>query len=229
MPLNTPTTHLLTGLLAATLTVSACSTVNPYTGEKQTSKATIGAGIGALAGAVVGVATGDDAKERRKNALIGAGVGALAGGGVGYYMDVQETKLRQKLQGTGVSVTRSGDNIILNLPGNVTFRTGSADLNPDFFRVLDSVGLVLDEYEKTLIVIAGHTDSVGSDASNQQLSERRAMTVGQFLTGKGVSGQRLVIIGYGEARPIADNNTDQGRSQNRRVELTLEPLVQKKG
>ncbi|MCI0749708.1 MAG: OmpA family protein [Nevskiales bacterium] len=144
-------------------------------------------------------------------------------------MDVQETKLRQKLQGTGVSVTRSGDNIILNLPGNVTFRTGSADLNPDFFRVLDSVGLVLDEYEKTLIVIAGHTDSVGSDASNQQLSERRAMTVGQFLTGKGVSGQRLVIIGYGEARPIADNNTDQGRSQNRRVELTLEPLVQKKG
>ena len=214
------------GLTAAAVAVAGCQTTNPYTGEQETSKATYGALIGAVAGAAIGAATGDDAKERRKRALIGAAGGGIAGGSVGYYMDVQEAKLREQLKGTGVSVTRVGENIVLNMPGNITFRTGSADLNTDFLRVLDSVGLVLKEYNKTLVVIAGHTDNVGSDANNQTLSQQRAESVGRYLAGRNVAGERMVITGYGEARPIAGNDSEAGRSQNRRVELTLEPIKQ---
>lgn len=214
-------------LVGAALAVLAagCQTINPYTGEKQTSKIAKGAGIGAVAGAVAGMLTGDNAKERRKRALIGAGVGALAGGGVGYYMDVQEAKLRQQLQGSGVSVTRIGDNITLNMPGNITFKTDSSDLNGDFFSVLDSVSLVLKEYEKTLIEVAGHTDSTGTAEYNQSLSERRARTVAQYLAGKGVMEQRLMTVGAGEGHPIASNDSPDGRQANRRVELTLAPLT----
>jgi outer membrane protein OmpA-like peptidoglycan-associated protein len=173
----------------------------------------------------VGALTGDNSKERRKRALIGAGVGALAGGAVGNYMDRQEAKLRAQLQGTGVSVTRSGDNIVLNMPGNVTFATGSADLNSGFFSVLDSVALVLKEYDKTIVDVSGHTDSVGSDSTNQALSERRAGTVGTYLRGKGVQDTRIATVGFGKNRPVATNDTPDGRQQNRRVELTLTPLT----
>jgi outer membrane protein OmpA-like peptidoglycan-associated protein len=218
---------LRTGLIVAVVAgiVSGCTTTNAYTGEKQVSKTAKGAGIGALAGAAVGALTGDNGKDRRKRALIGAGVGALAGGAAGQYMDRQEAKLRAQLQGTGVSVTRSGENIILNMPGNVTFATGSADLNSGFFGVLDSVALVLKEYDKTIIDVSGHTDSVGSDQTNQALSERRAGTVGQYLRSKGVEDQRIATAGYGKAHPVATNDTPDGRQQNRRVELTLTPLT----
>ena len=212
--------------VALAVGLAGCQTTNPYTGEQQTSKTTYGAAIGALAGAVIGAATGGDAKERRKRALIGAGAGAIAGGGVGYYMDQQEAKLRQQLQGTGVSVTRNGENIVLNMPGNITFQTNSADLNANFLKVLDSVGLVLKEYNKTLIVIAGHTDNTGSAEYNQQLSQRRAESVGSYLAQRNVAAERMMITGYGETRPIANNGTPEGRSQNRRVELTLEPIKQ---
>jgi outer membrane protein OmpA-like peptidoglycan-associated protein len=217
---------MTTAVVAATLVIAGCETTNPYTGEQQTSKAAKGAGIGAAAGAVVGLITGHDAKQRRERALIGAGIGALAGGSVGYYMDVQEAKLRQQLQGTGVSVTRMGDNITLNMPGNITFKTDSADLNANFFKVLDSVGLVLKEYEKTIVEVAGHTDSTGSTEYNQGLSERRAQTVAQYLEGKGVIEQRVITIGAGEAHPVATNDTAEGRQLNRRVELTLAPITQ---
>jgi outer membrane protein OmpA-like peptidoglycan-associated protein len=212
--------------VAIAVAVAGCQTTNPYSGESQTSKATWGAGIGALAGAVIGAASGDDAKERRKRALIGAGAGAIAGGSVGYYMDVQEAKLREQLKGTGVSVTRVGENIVLNMPGNITFQTGSADLNTDFLKVLDSVGIVLKEYNKTLVVIAGHTDNVGSDENNQSLSQRRAESVGKYLAGRQVASERMVVTGYGESRPVASNDSADGRQQNRRVELTLEPIKQ---
>jgi outer membrane protein OmpA-like peptidoglycan-associated protein len=112
-------------------------------------------------------------KDKRKGALIGAGVGGLTGAGVGYYRDRQEAKLREKLQGTGVSVTRQGDNLILNMPGNITFKTDSADINAGFYDVLNSVGLVLKEFDKTLIDVYGHTDSVGSDAYNQTREKGR--------------------------------------------------------
>ena len=125
---------------AAVFAVAGCETVNPYTQETQTSKAAKGAGIGAAAGAVVGLLTKGD---KLQNALIGAGVGALAGGGVGYYMDVQEKKLRDRMAGTGVTVTRMGDNITLNMPSNITFALNSADLNQQFFNALDGVSMVL--------------------------------------------------------------------------------------
>ena len=207
---------------AALIAVAACETVNPYTNETQTSKAAKGAGIGAAAGAVVGLLTKGD---KLQNALIGAGVGALAGGGVGYYMDVQEKKLRDRLAGTGVSVTRMGDNITLNMPSNITFALNSADLNAQFFNALDGVSMVLKEYDKTVVEVAGHTDSSGSDQYNQALSERRAQAVAGYLSSHGVKTQRLITIGAGEAHPMASNDTEQGRSANRRVELTIVPVT----
>jgi outer membrane protein OmpA-like peptidoglycan-associated protein len=213
------------GFIFMLLVIAACSTVNPYTGEKQTSKLVIGAGAGAATGAVVGLITGDDSRERRKHALIGAGVGALAGGAVGYYMDVQEAKLRQKLAGTGVSVTRDGDNIILNMPGNVTFATDSADINGDFFAVLNSVSIVVDEFDKTLVEVMGHTDSTGANDYNQALSEKRANSVSQYFQSRDIQPLRLATYGYGEDYPVASNDDASGRSQNRRVEIALVPLT----
>src|SRR5690606_32626104 len=148
--------------------LSACTTIDAYTREEQTARAQRQAVIGAAAGAVAGLITGDSSMERKKRALVGAGLGALAGAGVGTYMDRQQAKLRQELERTGVSVTRIGDNITLNMPGNIAFATNSADLNASFFEVLNSVSLVVNEFEQTVIEVAGHTDSTGSDAYNQQ-------------------------------------------------------------
>jgi len=209
--------------LAAVL-VTGCQTVDPYTGEKKTSDATYGALIGAGAGAAIGMISGHDAKERRQRALIGAGVGGLSGGAVGAYMDKQEAELREQMRQSGVSVTRKGDDIILNMPGNITFRSGSADLNPQFFKVLDGVAQVAKKYDKTIIEVAGHTDNVGGADYNQQLSQRRAASVAQYLESRGVSGQRIMTAGGGENHPIASNSTEQGRAANRRVEVTLAPL-----
>ena len=207
------------------VTLGACTTINPYTGEQQTSKVVKGAGIGAAAGAVVGLISGDNGRERRKRALIGAGLGAIAGGSVGYYMDVQEAKLRQKLAGTGVSVTRDGDNIILNMPSHITFGVDSADISSNFYQVLDSVTIVVNEYDKTLIEVMGHTDSTGSDQHNQQLSERRARSVTDYLASREINPGRLQDYGYGEGYPVASNDTEQGRAQNRRVEIALVPIT----
>ena len=205
--------------------LSGCETLDPYTGESETSKATKGALIGAAAGAVAGLMSGDDAVERRQHALIGAGVGALAGGAVGHYMDQQEAELRAELEGTGVSVTRDGDNITLNMPGNVTFDKDSAALRPQFFSVLNSVGKVLTEFDQTVVEVAGHTDSTGSDSHNMNLSQRRANTVGEYLYTQGIMDQRIITIGLGEHHPIADNATSEGRQLNRRVEITLVPVT----
>jgi outer membrane protein OmpA-like peptidoglycan-associated protein len=205
--------------------LGGCETLNPYTGESEMSNATKGALIGAAAGAAVGLMSGDDAVERRQHAMIGAGIGALAGGAVGHYMDKQEAKLRAELQGTGVSVTRMGDNITLNMPGNVTFATDSSDLRPAFFGVLKSVGKVLTEFDQTVVEVAGHTDSTGSDSHNQGLSQRRANTVGEYLYTQGIMDQRVITVGMGEHYPIADNGTSEGRQMNRRVEITLVPLT----
>ena len=214
-------------LVSASLTiaVSGCETLDAYTQESETSSGTKGAVIGALAGAVVGLASGDDAVERRQRALIGAGVGALAGGAIGAYMDRQEAELRAELEGTGVSVTRIGDNITLNMPGHVTFATNSSDLSPAFFDVLTSVGKVLTEFDQTVVEVAGHTDSTGSDSYNQALSERRAGSVSQYLQSQGIDGRRLITIGLGESMPVADNTTNAGRQANRRVEITMVPVT----
>jgi len=209
----------------AALTVAACTTLDPYTREEQTSRAARNAWIGAASGAVAGLITGDSSMERKQRALVGAGLGAIAGASVGAYMDRQEARLREELDRTGVSVTRIGDNITLNMPGNITFATDSSDLNAGFFDVLNSVGLVVNEFDQTVIEIAGHTDSTGTDAYNQSLSERRAGTVASYLTTRSVRGDRIIEVGVGETRPVATNDTADGRQANRRVELTLVPLT----
>jgi outer membrane protein OmpA-like peptidoglycan-associated protein len=139
-------------------------------------------------------------------------------------MDVQEAKLRQRLRGTGVSVSRVGNNLVLNMPGNVTFRTDSSSINAGFYQVLDSVAIILKEYADTTVTVVGHTDSVGDATYNQGLSEQRAQSVAGYLSSQGVAGQRFSVMGYGEQSPVASNATRQGRAQNRRVEITLTPM-----
>src|ERR1700761_6687424 len=207
------------------LNLAGCYTYDPYTGDKKISDTTKGAGIGAAAGAVVGLLTGGNAAAHRKNALIAAGVGALAGGAIGNYMDRQEASLCHDLAGTGVSVTRMGDNITLNMPGNITFKSDSSELDPSFYKVLNSVDLVLKKYNKTVVEVAGHTDSTGAPDYNQKLSERRANSVAQYLENQGLAKNRVVTVGAGETRPVADNATPAGRQANRRVELTPTPLT----
>lgn len=211
--------------LAVLTSMTACVT-DPYTGERKLSKGAIGALFGAGIGAAIGAATGDNGRERKKRALIGAGVGALGGGTVGIYMDEQERKLREKLQGSGVSVTRNGDEVVLNMPGNVTFATNSDDLNPSFFDVLDSVALVLAEYNRTLVEVSGHTDSTGEDAYNLELSGRRAEEVANYLLEREINRDRFIVLKFGERQPIADNGTPEGRQQNRRVEIALVPITE---
>jgi outer membrane protein OmpA-like peptidoglycan-associated protein len=211
-------------LVASLLSMPACTTVNPYTEEKQTSKATEGSAIGGVLGVILGAAVASKG-HRVEGALIGGGVGAIAGGSAGYYMDVQEAKLRQQLEGTGVRVSREGNDLHLIMPGDVTFSTGSADLNSRFFDVLDSVAIVLQEYKSTLVTVAGYTDSTGSAEYNQKLSERRAATVALYLHSRGVAKERLAAIGYGVQHPVASNSTEEGRAKNRRVVITLEPIT----
>jgi outer membrane protein OmpA-like peptidoglycan-associated protein len=209
----------------AALALGACTTTNPYTGESQLSNtaggALLGTGGGAVAGALVGAAVGGDP---RIGALIGAGVGGLTGAAIGNYMDQQEAELRAQLQGTGVSVTRVGNQIILNMPSNITFQTDSASVQPQFSQTLISVGLVLKKFDKTIVDVYGHTDSTGDDAYNLQLSQRRAVAVATVLANQGIDQRRFYIEGKGETQPIASNATEAGRAQNRRVEIKLSPI-----
>jgi outer membrane protein OmpA-like peptidoglycan-associated protein len=206
--------------IIAVLFLCGCAT-DPYTGERKASKTATGAGIGAVIGAGVGALAGGS-----KGALIGAGVGALAGGAVGNYMDRQEAKLRQQLEGTGVSVTRQGDNLILNMPGDITFAVDRSDIKANFYDVLNSVILVLKEFEKTSIHITGYTDSTGSFEYNIKLSERRADSVGSYFQAQGIHPARLVTRGRGPQDPVASNDTPAGRTLNRRVKLMLVPHVE---
>jgi outer membrane protein OmpA-like peptidoglycan-associated protein len=214
----------LVAVMAAAAFAAACTT-DPFTGERQMSNTAGGALLGAGAGALVGLAVGGTGVAQRNAALIGAGVGALAGGTIGAYMDQQEAELRAQLQGTGVSVTRNGDYIILNMPSNITFATDQDAVMPGFYPTLNSVGLVLNRFNRTLVDVNGHTDSVGSDSYNFGLSQRRALSVANYLSAQGVDGRRLVVNGYGKTQPIASNATEDGRAQNRRVEIYLTPLT----
>ncbi|WP_048647880.1 OmpA family protein [Nitratireductor soli] len=208
--------------LVAGFAAGCVTSTDPYTGQQKISNTAGGAALGALAGAGVGLLAGGD---DRRNALIGAGIGALAGGAVGSYMDQQESQLRGQLQGTGVSVTRQGDYIILNMPSNITFSTDSATIQPAFYPTLNSVALVLQKYNRTLVDVFGHTDSTGNDNYNLDLSQRRAGSVANYLISQGAASQRFAIIGEGETQPIASNATPDGRAQNRRVEIRLSPLT----
>jgi len=207
--------------VAAAAFLAGCTT-DPYTGQQKVSNTAGGAALGALAGAGVGLLAGGD---DRRNALIGAGVGALAGGAIGSYMDQQEAELRGYLQGTGVSVTRNGDQIVLNMPSNITFATDQDQVMPAFHQTLNAVALVLNKYNRTLVDVNGHTDSTGSVQHNMALSQRRAMSVGNYLVSQNVDGRRLAINGLGPNQPVATNATPDGRALNRRVEIYLSPVT----
>ncbi|WP_320823069.1 OmpA family protein [Reinekea sp.] len=211
----------LTGAL-----MSGCTTLDAFTGENQISGTSKGAIAGGLLGAVIGAATAPK-EDRAKRALIGAGIGGVAGGGVGFYMDNQEKKLREELVGTGVQVSRTEEGQIdLIMPGNITFDVSSSAVQASFKPTLASVAKVLAEYEDTLVTISGHSDSTGSDDFNQLLSEQRATSVANIILQSGIVVERVAAIGYGENRPIADNSTANGRAENRRVEISLDAIVQ---
>ncbi len=210
----------------AAVYLSGCTTTDPYTGEQKVSNTAGGAMIGAGLGALGGLAFGGSPVGRRNAALIGAGIGALAGGAIGNYMDSQEAELRAQLQGTGISVTRAGDRIILNMPSNITFATDQDAISPAFFPTLNSVAVVLRKFNRTLIDVNGHTDSTGSLAHNQDLSQRRAYSVANYLGDQGIDQRRVSAMGFGPSQPIASNASAAGRAQNRRVEITIAPITQ---
>ncbi len=209
-------------VVAASVVLAGCASVQDFGTNPEKQKTRQGTAIGAVGGAAVGLIVGGG----WKGALIGAGVGALAGGMVGNYQDKQEAKLRQQMSGTGVEVVRMGDNLTLSMPGNVTFAFDSAKLNPQFDPVLDKLAQTLIEYNKTVIQIAGHTDSTGSHEYNMKLSLQRADSVKAYLASHGVPAARLVTLGAGPDYPIASNDTEEGRAQNRRVEITIVPVTQ---
>ena len=226
-------TKLVLAAAVLSATLAGCATTaggggyygsQPQQQDNDNNRTQKGAIIGAVAGAVAGLLSGDDATERRQRALVGAGVGGLAGGAIGNYQDRQERALRERMAGTGVDVVRQGDNITLNMPENITFGFDRSDLQPQFYSVLDRVAGTLTEYNQTIVEVAGHTDSKGTDAYNQALSERRAAAVGNYLMSKGLMRDRFILVGAGESRPVASNDTDAGRAQNRRVEITLVPI-----
>jgi outer membrane protein OmpA-like peptidoglycan-associated protein len=205
---------------------TACTTTDPYTGETRPNNTARGALIGAGLGAALGYLTNtNDSQEGRTNALIGAGIGALAGAGVGNYMDRQEAAMREQLRDSGVGVRRQGNDLLLIMPGDVTFATNSADIEPRFYTVLNDVSDVLNTYPATYVDVIGHADSTGAADYNQQLSERRAQSVAGYLISQRVLRDRFYVGGLGETSPIASNDTPSGRAQNRRVEIRIRPHV----
>jgi outer membrane protein OmpA-like peptidoglycan-associated protein len=217
----------LTSILAVILSVLLMGcTENAFTGDQQLSKTAVGAGTGAVLGGVAGALLGGtNSADSRRAALIGAGLGAIAGGGIGAYMDNQEAKLRDRLRNTGVSVTRAGDSIILNMPSNITFDSNRAEVKTQFYPTLNSVVAVFKEYNQTLIDVIGHTDSSGSPDLNYDLSRRRAASVAQFMSSQQLDPNRFSVEGHGERDPIASNATASGKAQNRRVEIMISPLT----
>ena len=213
----------ITAALVFGLSVAACTTTNPYTGESRISKTAGGAGLGAAAGAVIGAIAGGDS-ARVEGALVGAAAGGLIGGGIGNYMDRQEAQLRQQLQSSGVSVSRNGNQIVLNMPNDITFGVNQASLSSRAMQVLNSVALVAKEFNQTRLNVYGHTDNTGSAKYNMELSQRRADSVSSYLYNQGINGARISAVGYGLTRPLVSNATEAGRAQNRRVEIVLSPL-----
>lgn len=207
----------LFALFAVLATLAGCTTVNPYTGQTQTAKSTWGTALGAATGALIG------STQSSKGALIGAAAGAAVGGGVGYYLDVQAAELRAELASTGVQVIETQDSIRLVMPGNITFKTDSADINSSFYPVLNSVVKVLNKYSNSTVMVSGHTDSTGSADYNLNLSKNRAQSVASYLQGQGVKASRFEVLGMGSSNPIASNSTADGRAQNRRTEIKIVP------
>ncbi len=210
-----------TAAVALVGTTSACVT-DPNTGEQYASRTAIGgiggAGLGYLLGGLIG------GKTAR---IVGAGIGGAAGGYVGYRMDEQIKELEEVTAGTGVDVSQTpeGDGILVNFP-DVTFAVDSTSISPQMRNTLDGVAQSMVDYPSSLIDVMGHTDSTGSEQYNLDLSRRRAESVANYLSARGVSRARIETIGYGEQYPIADNSSEAGRSENRRVEIRITPITE---
>lgn len=213
----------ITAVAAAAIAMAGCTT-NPYSGESQVAKGTYGALIGGALGCGIGILS-TDRGSRGKDCLKGGAIGGVVGGGVGVYMDVQEKKLRERLAGVGVGVQRDKATGIITLvmPGNITFPTAQSSIRSDFYPVLDAVSDVLKEYKDTSITVSGFTDNVGNASYNQQLSQSRASAVADYLVNRGVDSGRVTAQGEGSANPMASNSNESGRSQNRRVEVRINP------
>ena len=207
--------------VVSVVTLSACA-IDPYTQESRTSNTGKGAAGGALLGALIGAVA--DSDNRESGAIKGGLAGAALGAGAGLYMDRQAAKLRAELEYSGVKVERTANGVRLVMPGDVTFASGRADVQSEFYSVLTSVAKVAVEFDETTVRISGHTDSVGASEYNQTLSEQRARSVAAYLINQGVASGRVFTTGSGERYPVASNDTASGRSANRRVEIDLEPL-----
>ena len=197
------------------LSLVSCTGLEAGNGAYTAGGAAGGAALGAIAGQVIGKDT--------KGTLIGAAVGSFLGMGWGAYRDNQEKELKAKLQGTQAEVKKDGNALVINLPGGVTFASDSANITSSFYSALNGIAQSLNNYPETRIQVNGYTDSTGNDAHNQELSERRANAVAQYLIAQGVSSSRIVANGFGSSNPIASNSTQEGRLQNRRVEIKILP------
>lgn len=216
-------TKIIVGIMASSLALAGCVT-DPDTGQRKVSRAGGGALAGSGAGALLGALIGG--RNNRAEVLIGAGVGAIAGGAIGGYMDKQERELRARTANTGIEVNRNGDEISLKLPSGISFDFNSAAVKPEFRPALNQVTQTLASYQSTFIDVSGHTDSIGTDAVNQRLSEQRAQAVADYLSYQGVNRARVATRGYGKQYPIASNDNESGRAQNRRVEIKLSPVTE---
>ena len=207
--------QLMIVAVASGLALSGCTT-DPSSGQQRLNKTALGTLAGAAGGAVISKATGGNKTGRD------AAIGAALGAGVGLYMERQAKQLEQQMAGTGVTVTPNANgNIDLVMPGSITFSFDDATLNNAFKPTLSKLAQTMNQYNQNTVTIAGHTDSKGAASYNQGLSRDRAYAVANYLTANGVPANRINVVAYGESRPVASNDTENGRQQNRRVELTI--------
>ena len=216
--------YAVTAALAAILSTTTACVTDPETGDRSVSKAAIGAGVGAGLGYLAGELIGG--RRDRTERIVGTGVGAIAGGAIGAYMDRQERELRERTAGTGVEIERQGDELVLTMPSGITFPFDRYDVQPRFQPTLDQIAQTLAAYPQTMIDIYGHTDSTGSDAYNQTLSENRARSVASYLAGRGVQQVRMATRGFGESQLLVNpESTEADRQANRRVEIRIVPAT----
>ena len=214
-------------VVAASIAFAGCADMQRPSGRPLESMETgvlVGAGVGAVLGAVA------YHRNRSKGALIGAVGGGLAGAAVGSYMDSQkrdlEKNLGQEIQSGEARVEKLPNDVVrITMTSHTAFDTDSVNIKPAFHSTMDKLADVVVRYGKTTLTIVGHTDNVGSNQYNQKLSERRAVSVAQYFESRRVSPLRLATLGKGEGEPVASNNTESGRSANRRVEIYVEPVV----
>ncbi|EIK54726.1 OmpA [Stutzerimonas stutzeri TS44] len=211
-------------LILSIISLAGCTGMGPAGKDGSRNQTLIWGSIGTIAGAAAGALINQD--NRGKGALIGAGIGGLAGAGYGVYADRQEAELRKATAGTGIEVQRQGDDIKLIMPGAITFQTGSTELSPAAAFNLDKLATSVRQYGDNNIEVTGHTDSIGSNASNIELSQRRAISVGKYLIAQGIEKSRIQVYGAGPSQPVASNGVEEGRAQNRRVEIKLKAPLQ---